>query len=339
MRFVEVLLTPGGGAVRTRARAAGRAGYRGFRGAKPGRHAPGRTRQAPRAGDDNANVGNRTRVEPLAAVAVLVLAALAEVCLLVTGAPSYTVVVALAVVAAGMVVGTRSALVVVVASIWAGWGACVVALRGSGWAVPLAGMALATLLCGLAHLLWTRSGAELGRARRAVEVAAVHDPLTGVLNRRGLALLGEQIVGTARRQGDAVHCVLLEVGGLRTVNENLGHRAGDDVLVAVADVLRTATRVTDAVARRDGNTFCVVGPGPGPGSLDLERRVRRDLAAAPPVPPPTWPALVNAACVMLAPWDAGGLEALLGKAAVELRARRALRGGLAPGEADLAVTP
>ncbi|MDP9397076.1 MAG: GGDEF domain-containing protein [Actinomycetota bacterium] len=223
--------------------------------------------------------------EPLAAVAVLVLAAVTEVLLLATGLASYTVLVALVLVAAGTVVGSRPSLLVVLATTWVGWGVCVVvrppAPAGAGtwagtWAVPLVGMVLATLLGGLVHLLRAAHRAELRQARTAVEVAAVSDPLTGCLNRRGLALLGRQIVETARRQGDAVHCLLLEVEGLRGVNESLGHRAGDEVLVAVAGVLRGATRGTDAVAPRDGDSFCVVGPGTGPGSLDLERRVRRD---------------------------------------------------------------
>ena len=70
------------------------------------------------------------------------------------------------------------------------------------------------------------------------------------------------------------HCIFVDIDGLKQVNDALGHAVGDEVIVAVAEALRAATRATDVVARWGGDEFCVVGPGPGMAPLELERRVR-----------------------------------------------------------------
>jgi diguanylate cyclase (GGDEF)-like protein len=138
-------------------------------------------------------------------------------------------------------------------------------------------------------------------------------------------MVGAQMVEQARRQGDAVHCLFVDIDGLKRVNERAGHAVGDEVIVAVAEALRAATRGTDVVARWGGDEFCVVGPGPGTAPLELERRVRDGVVLASEVPAEVWPVRVSAGGSMLAPWDSGTLETLLGKADQEMYLRRSLR--------------
>ncbi len=231
------------------------------------------------------------------------------------------------------------------ATLYLAWGAWAVGafLVGSSPAWPqfALGMGIATLLSLVVNHLRRADIGELAAARAAVDGAAVRDHLTGLANRRGLAMVGGQMVEQARRQGDAVHCIFVDIDGLKRVNETLGHDVGDGVIVAVAEALRDATRATDVVARWGGDEFCVVGPGPGMAPLELERRVRDGVVLTDDVPAEVWPVRVSAGGSMLAPWDSGTLETLLGKADQEMYLRRSLRkeaGGL-PQRRSVVDTP
>ena len=152
------------------------------------------------------------------------------------------------------------------------------------WPHYVVGMCGATLLSLVVNHLRRCERPRARASRAAAEAAAVRDHLTGLANRRGLAMVGGQMVEQARRQGDAVHCIFVDIDGLKRVNDALGHAVGDEVIVAVAEALRAATRATDVVARWGGDEFCVVGPGPGMAPLELERRVRDGVVLAAEVP-------------------------------------------------------
>jgi two-component system, cell cycle response regulator len=96
----------------------------------------------------------------------------------------------------------------------------------------------------------SRHAAEL-RLREAAET----DELTGLCNRRGFKLLGEQQLRTARRSGLAVTLLFVDVDGMKQVNDELGHEWGDSLLVDAASVLRTTLRDSDIVARLGGDEF------------------------------------------------------------------------------------
>jgi diguanylate cyclase (GGDEF)-like protein len=129
----------------------------------------------------------------------------------------------------------------------------------------------------------------------------------------------------ARRQGEAVHCLLVDVDGFRQVNEQAGQQAGDDVLRSVTAALETAVRTTDVAARWSGDEFVVVGPGTGTSPLELERRLHAHLATDPPLPPEVWGARVSIGSATLVPWDEGDLASLLRRADQDMRLRRSLR--------------
>ncbi len=219
-------------------------------------------------------------------------------------------------------------LVALLYTIWVSWlatlAAAQLAAQCGPWVlamVMVTGVAVATVLGR------RRTVDALSQAEDSADQASVRDPLTGLVNRRGLAMMGGQIVESARRQGDAVHCVFVDIDQLRHVNEVEGRDAGDEVVVAVADALRSVTRATDVVARWGGDEFCVVGPGAGMAPMELERRVRERVLLNPPVDDLVWSPKVCAGGAMLAPWDTGNLDTLLGKADQEMYLRRALRRG------------
>jgi diguanylate cyclase (GGDEF)-like protein len=216
----------------------------------------------------------------------------------------------------------------VIYTVWVGWLAGLAAADLPEWPLGWFGAGgIVTVAAVAASVSRRRMAERLADLTATAASTSVRDPMTGLANRQGLSMLGQQIVENARRSGDAVHCVYVDIDQLRHVNEVAGHEAGDDVVVAVADALRSITRATDVVARWGGDEFCVVGPGPGMSPMELERRLRERVLLSAPVPLDVWEPKVCAGGSMLAPWDSGTLDTLLGKADQEMYLRRALRRG------------
>ncbi|WP_231126636.1 GGDEF domain-containing protein [Motilibacter aurantiacus] len=269
------------------------------------------------------------QADVLAACALLLLSAYAGAASALTGTAAAAAAGAVPVAALGLVLRPGRVLAGMLGAAWAvGLVTAAAAPAPVGHLCALVlGLLPATLLA-LAIGVQRRSDAEaLQVALEAAEASLVRDPLTGLANRQGVELLGTQIVETARRQGDAVHCVIVEADGAGLV-AGLSREARDDFLVAVAEALRGATRTTDVVAHWEKAEFWVLGPGPGMPPAELERRVSRRLASDPAVSSDAIAldadrvaASIVAGGAMLAPWDSGTLDTLLARGRQELLAR------------------
>ena len=102
--------------------------------------------------------------------------------------------------------------------------------------------------------------AELERIARVNAHAAMHDPLTGLPNRRALLDRGDDVLG--HRPGDGMTALLLiDLNHFKEVNDTLGHTAGDLVLTEVAARLQDASRPGELVARLGGDEFAVMLTG------------------------------------------------------------------------------
>lgn len=200
---------------------------------------------------------------------------------------------------------------------------------GSPWpTVALPVLVAAAAWCGRRAVHQARGAVE--QAQRQVESIAVHDELTGCANDAGLRLFGTHLVHAAQRRGDALHACVVDVKDLGRVNDLLGRAAGDEVLVAVADAVRSCTRGTDVVARGHSDEFVVVGPGTGVHAGELERRVRAHLVETPPAPLEVWPCRVTVGQAVLEPWDDGDLDGVVTRAYQDLQLRAAMRAPSAP---------
>jgi diguanylate cyclase (GGDEF)-like protein len=102
--------------------------------------------------------------------------------------------------------------------------------------------------------------AEKARAERAQE-EAVRDPLTRLLNRRGLHERMQEEISRRNRDGGSFGFVILDVDDFKRVNDTFGHDAGDEYLQHIATALHAAVRREDIVARIGGDEFGLLLPG------------------------------------------------------------------------------
>ena len=124
---------------------------------------------------------------------------------------------------------------------------------------------------------------ERQERERVLGHRAGHDPLTGLPNRALLADRWERARSREPTGGRLRTFVLLcDVDGLKEVNDELGHRAGDALLVAVAHRLAAEVRPGDTVARLGGDEFVVLLEGvPAEHVQSLAERLRRTVSTVP----------------------------------------------------------
>jgi len=101
------------------------------------------------------------------------------------------------------------------------------------------------------------------RLEAELQQQAIVDPLTDVLNRRGLDAALDAEFARFRRYREDLSVVLLDIDHFKQFNDRLGHAAGDAVLVEMASLLRRRMRDTDVVGRLGGEEFALVLPRTG----------------------------------------------------------------------------
>jgi diguanylate cyclase (GGDEF)-like protein len=107
---------------------------------------------------------------------------------------------------------------------------------------------------------------KLRMLSKALERQAKEDGLTGLLNRRYLDILLAQEFERARRFGHQLTVALCDIDLFKTINDRFSHQTGDDVLRAMAKMLRESCRAIDIVARYGGEEFVLILPETPPES-------------------------------------------------------------------------
>jgi diguanylate cyclase (GGDEF)-like protein len=147
--------------------------------------------------------------------------------------------------------------------------------------VPIAGViALALLLLYLSFFpILRRVTARIRRQMEQIEHQAFHDALTGLPNRALFHDRVGQALRAAKRDGQSVAVMVMDLDRFKEVNDTLGHKSGDRLLVEVGRKLAQPLRAGDTVARLGGDEFGILAPAAcDPASaLALAGRVRAAL--------------------------------------------------------------
>jgi diguanylate cyclase (GGDEF)-like protein len=153
---------------------------------------------------------------------------------------------------------------------WLAW----LALAG----LTIAGLAIITLIAGL-----QRGRRRLTAMNAELTGLAAVDALTGLSNRRAIEEHLHDALSGARRHGQALSVLVLDVDHFKNFNDTLGHRSGDTILAHTAQVLDGALRAEDSIGRWGGEEFLVVLPETDElGALHATERLRDALAADQP---------------------------------------------------------
>ncbi|HEY4998960.1 MAG TPA: CHASE domain-containing protein, partial [Usitatibacter sp.] len=125
--------------------------------------------------------------------------------------------------------------------------------RAQPWGVLGAGMLASAVL----FFLTTALVAAWNRAHHL----SMRDPLTGLYNRRYLEETMRRELPRARRLGESVGVIVIDIDHFKNLNDTFGHDAGDFVLERTGELLRAATRDSDIACRFGGEEFAVILPG------------------------------------------------------------------------------
>lgn len=110
-----------------------------------------------------------------------------------------------------------------------------------------------------------------------LENLVTHDPLTGLLNRRGLEdQLSRELSRVKRGESRGCTLVLYDLDGFKAINDNYGHPAGDAAICKVGEFFGHTIRATDATARLGGDEFAVVLTNIDPTQGELRARILAD---------------------------------------------------------------
>ena len=130
--------------------------------------------------------------------------------------------------------------------------------------------------------LATHATFALERLRMADELErlAMHDPLTGLFNRRALMDRMQLELATVRRTGSSLAFAMIDVDDFKRINDTRGHAGGDEALKTIAGILESETRETDVAARFAGDEFSLIMPRSDTSAVEtVMARVYAALAA------------------------------------------------------------
>lgn len=158
-------------------------------------------------------------------------------------------------------------------------------VRANGVSAAAIGMGLALIVWRTNLMTLTQSKTieqqkeELVAKNRQLEKMARIDMMTGLYNRMSFTEETEKELARTRRTGNDSTIVLLDLDNIKKINDQYGHPAGDQVLVAVAELIKSQLRSVDLAARFGGDEFALLLPDTDlQGALKVADKVRLAIA-------------------------------------------------------------
>ncbi|MGC9054063.1 MAG: GGDEF domain-containing response regulator [Candidatus Hydrogenedens sp.] len=101
---------------------------------------------------------------------------------------------------------------------------------------------------------------DLMETQKALEYEAIHDPLTGCLNRRGILERLNEELERSQRTGEQFCVAMCDLDHFKKINDTYGHQTGDDVLKGFVHIIRSQLRPYDQIGRLGGEEFLIIIP-------------------------------------------------------------------------------
>lgn len=115
---------------------------------------------------------------------------------------------------------------------------------------------------------------ELHQANERLQQASLTDALTGLHNRRYLNEVIEHLLARSDRKQQGFYCLLLDIDDFKQLNDQLGHTVGDEILIAMSQLLNQQIRNSDHLVRWGGEEFLIVLDLANPVHIFMERLMR-----------------------------------------------------------------
>ena len=134
--------------------------------------------------------------------------------------------------------------------------------RDGGWRwieATISNLLTEPTVCGILATL--RETTDRRRLERRLRHQALHDPLTGLPNRALFRDRVEHALARMDQSSGVLSVLFIDLDGFKTLNDSLGHDAGDAVLIEVGERFRTCLRQSDTVARLGGDEFAILVAG------------------------------------------------------------------------------